>query len=453
MIFRSKQTSGSTTVNSRDTTLTACSGCDLLLTVPSIPDGHHITCSRCGTTVMRTTHNSIDRVLACSTAGIALYFPAIFMPLMTLSTIGMSISGNVLETAISFFRSGYMLVAVMVLMTAVIFPLVKLLLSFLTALQIKLGRRPPWLKGAFRLLAHLEEWGMIEVYLLGILVSLIKIHGMASIDYGIGFFCFIALVIISIAGSSNIDKDLFWKYISDHDEKFDTGRDITALKSEVDDSPEKGFTAGQFGLMRCHDCGFLVDAGTHHHDVVACPRCTSPIHYRKRNTIKRTWALVLTSLVLIFPANMLPIMEVDFLGIPDRSTIMDGIIYFFKEGSYGIGLIIFLASVVVPLFKIIGLTIILLTIQLHRTRFLRQKTKMFRFIEFIGRWSMLDIFVIALMTVLVDFGFFTSVHTAPGATFFCMVVICTMLAAIVFDPRTMWDNCTPEPHEPPILTK
>lgn len=453
MIFSGKDEPGRADEVSGETILTACGGCDLLLDVPAIPDGHNVTCRRCGTTVKKTTRNSVDRVLALSIAGLTLYIPAIFMPLMKLSTIGISVSGNVIETAVSFIHSGYFLVAVTVLMTAVIFPLVKLLLSFLTALQIKLGKRPPWLKGSFRLLAHLDEWGMIEVYLLGILVSLIKIYGMASIHFDVGFFSFIGLVIISIAASSNTDKDLFWQYISDYDDQSERVRDLEFIKTT--DATKSGgeITAAQCGLMRCHDCGILVDDETLHRHDEGCPRCGSSVHERKPNTISRTWALVLTSLVLVLPANILPIMEVSFLGIPDRSTIMDGIIYFFKEGSYGIGLIIFLASILVPLFKILGLIIMLLTIRFRRARFLRQKTKMFRFIEFIGRWSMLDIFVIALMTVLVDFGFFTSVKTAPGATFFCLVVFCTMLAAIVFDPRTMWDRCTPEHPTPRFPTR
>jgi paraquat-inducible protein A len=136
-------------------------------------------------------------------------------------------------------------------------------------------------------------------------------------------------------------------------------------------------------------------------------------------------------------------MRVDFLGLPDRSTIMDGIIYFFHSGSYAIGLIIFAASILVPVFKIIGLTIILTTTRPCGSYALLQKTRLFRFIAFIGRWSMLDIFGIALLTVLVDFGFLTSIHTAPAATYFCFVVVSTMLAATAFDPRIMWDKCNP----------
>ena len=197
-------------------------------------------------------------------------------------------------------------------------------------------------------------------------------------------------------------------------------------------------TAREAGFLLCHDCHKLIaDEGEKTPE--RCPRCNAAIHLRKPNSLTRTWALVLTSAVLAFPANILPIMKVDFLGTADYSTIMDGIIYFFTEGSYGIGIIILTASVLVPCFKIIGIILILLSIHYKWKTWLRHKTLLFRAIEFIGRWSMLDIFVIALLQVLVNFGNLTSIETAIAATYFTGVVLSTMFAAITFDPRLLWD--------------
>jgi len=149
---------------------------------------------------------------------------------------------------------------------------------------------------------------------------------------------------------------------------------------------------------------------------------------------------VLTALVLSFPANLLPIMQVNFMGTTDLSTIMDGIIYFFREGSYGIGLVILTASILVPWFKIIGLILILLSIRFRWQSWLKHKDLLFRIIEFIGRWSMLDIFVIALLQVLVNFGSLTTISAAVAAPYFTGVVLSTMFAAITFDPRLLWDS-------------
>ena len=423
--------------------LAACPRCDLLVVIPNIPAGRYLECGRCGSTIAKTKSDSINRVLVLSLTGLMLYLPAILLPLLTLSSLGFKEKGNVIETAIHLFEHRYYFVALMVLFTAILVPFFKLLLPFVISLSIKFDKQYRFLGSCLKLLKHIDEWGMIEVYLLGILITLIKMGGMASITYNAGFFCFIGLVILTMAAMISLDYTLFWENIAGHSGRQIPG-EIRRLAADVDNNPDVVRTASSAGLARCHDCALLVRMPHNQKDrKTACPRCGSSVHLRKPGSISKTWALVITSVILFIPANTLPIMQVNFLGIPDRSTILDGIIYFFKEGSYGIGLIIFSASVLVPLFKIIGLIINLITTRSCKNRFLKQKTAMFRFIEFIGRWSMLDIFVISLLTVLVNFGFFTSIHTAPAATYFCIVVVCTMCAAIVFDPRIMWDCCAP----------
>jgi len=418
--------------------ITACPGCDLLLPAPAVPDGRYLACGRCGTVLSKSYRHSLDRVLALSCAGLLLYLPAMFLPLMTLSSLGIKEKASVVDSCIGFFTNGYILVSFIVFLTAVIVPFLKIFLPFITAVSIKTGRRSPLLIRAFKFHKHLEDWGMVEVYLLGILITLIKMGDVASIDFNLGFFCFIGLVLLSMAVTVSLDRQLFWHCL-DRSKNRQEG-ELEQISSGIQSLPSQERTAAGFGIIRCQDCGKLVKENG---STSACPRCTAPLHYRRKGSLARTWALVLTSLILFLPANMLPIMKVEFLGIPDSSTILDGIIYFLKEGSITIGLIILSASILVPLFKIIGLMIILLTIRSGKNRYLKQKSKMFRFIEFIGRWSMLDVFVIALLSVLVDFGFLTSIHTAPGATYFCFVVIATMTAAIVFDPRIMWDRCDP----------
>ena len=199
-------------------------------------------------------------------------------------------------------------------------------------------------------------------------------------------------------------------------------------------------TAMKSKLNACHDCGKLTDAANiDHSKALICPRCNADLHFRKHQSVPATWALVLTAAILFIPANLLPIMRVEFLGSTEYSTIMDGILYFFHEKEYGIGLIIFMASILVPLFKIVGLVVILLSIKFKWKRWLRHKTAMFRFIVFVGRWSMLDIFVIALMATLVKFGGLTATVAAPAASYFAAVVVCTMFAAHTFDSRLLWD--------------
>ncbi len=154
----------------------------------------------------------------------------------------------------------------------------------------------------------------------------------------------------------------------------------------------------------------------------------------------RTWALLLTSAILYIPANMLPIMTVSSLGKGDPDTIMSGVITLVQHGMFPIAAVVFVASILVPTFKLVGIGLLLFSVQRHQPMSARQRIIMYRFIEFIGRWSMLDIFVIAILVAIVNFGRIASVEANLGAVAFASVVILTMLAAITFDPRLIWDN-------------
>ncbi len=421
--------------------LTACPDCDLLMPKTKAPPGHSVLCPRCGKTINKKTNDSIVKALALSIAGLLMYPPAILLPLMTMESFGFSDSANIIDSIINFYQSGYYLVSFMVLLSAVIFPLVLLGSVFIISFQLYRHRYPWYLARLFRAYLHLQEWAMVEVYLLGIMVTVIKMGKSTDISYNTGIFCFTGLVLLTIAIAAVIDTDFFWQTIAGKGQK----NKIPLARQDpfplAADALSVVTAAGQ-GLSQCHICLKLSPAEL---EGKGCPRCGETLHIRNPSSISKTWALVLTSVIFLAPANLLPIMRVDFLGIPSRSTIMDGIIYFFHHESYFIGLIIFTASVLVPIFKIVGLSILLLSSRPCGLKLLRQKARMFRFITFIGRWSMLDIFVIALLSVLVNFGFFTSIHVAPAATYFCIVVASTMFAVITFDPRILWDRCSPPP--------
>jgi paraquat-inducible protein A len=415
--------------------LTACPDCDLLLPRTEAPVGHSIVCPRCGKTISRRRTRSITKALALSIAGLLMYLPAILLPLITMKSFGFSDSANIIDSIINFYRSGYYFVSFMVLLSAVILPLILLTSIFIISVQLYMKRYPPYLARLFRNYLHLKEWAMVEVYLLGIMVTIIKMVDSTDIYYHSGIFCFTGLVLLTLTIATVIDHDFFWQTI---DSKGKKNQSEPAAHGNI--QGDVVITAAQQGLTLCPICHKLSPSAL---EGKGCLRCGQTLHSRKPSSISRTWALILTSSIFLAPANILPIMQIDFLGIPDPSTIMDGIIYFFRHGSYLIGLIIFTASVLVPVFKIVGLVILLLSTRPCGSKLLRQKARMFRFITFIGRWSMLDIFVIALLSTLVNFGFFTSVHVAPAATYFCIVVASTMFAVITFDPRIIWDKCIP----------
>ncbi|HCN46250.1 MAG TPA: paraquat-inducible membrane protein A [Pseudomonas sp.] len=193
------------------------------------------------------------------------------------------------------------------------------------------------------------------------------------------------------------------------------------------------------GILICCECHELNRQEPDTHSQV-CTRCGAVVHARRPNSLVRTWALLITAAILYIPANLLPIMTVSTLGQGSPDTIMSGVITLMKHGMLPIAAVVFIASILVPTFKLVGIALLLYSVQRHQPLSARQRILMYRFIEFIGRWSMLDIFVIAILVAVVNFGRIASVEANLGAVAFASVVILTMLAAVTFDPRLIWDN-------------
>ncbi|PMY38860.1 paraquat-inducible membrane protein A [Pseudomonas sp. GW456-L14] len=193
------------------------------------------------------------------------------------------------------------------------------------------------------------------------------------------------------------------------------------------------------GILVCNECHELNRQEPDTNEQT-CTRCGALVHARRPNSIMRTWALLITAAILYIPANVLPIMTVTSLGQGDPSTIMSGVIVLVQHGMIPIAAVVFIASILVPTFKLVGIALLLFSVQRHQPLSARQRIWMYRFIEFIGRWSMLDIFVIAILVAVVNFGRLASIEANLGAVAFASVVILTMLAAVTFDPRLIWDN-------------
>lgn len=197
-------------------------------------------------------------------------------------------------------------------------------------------------------------------------------------------------------------------------------------------------TAASTGLLACHFCGLLSRAAPHAHDV-NCPRCGARLHLRRPNSVSRTWALLIAAMVLYIPANVLPMMYTGSLFGSQSDTIMSGVVYFWTSGSWYLALIIFFASIMVPMLKMIALVLLLVTVQ-RRSRWQpMQRARLYRLVEFVGRWSMLDVYVVAVIVALVQLQALATILPGPGAIAFGAVVVLTMFAAMSFDPRLIWD--------------
>jgi len=200
----------------------------------------------------------------------------------------------------------------------------------------------------------------------------------------------------------------------------------------------EGVTAASQGLCSCHVCG-LLSRPARNQGKAHCPRCSSRLHLRKHNCVGQCWALLIAAYILYLPANLLIMMETGSLISYRRDTIMSGVIYLWNSGSIGVASIVFVASILVPLFKLIALTYLLLTVQKKSRIKPGERTRLYRVVELVGRWSMLDIYVVTLLAALVQLHSMATVKAGPGAIFFGAVVVLTMFAAMRFDPRLIWD--------------
>ena len=197
-------------------------------------------------------------------------------------------------------------------------------------------------------------------------------------------------------------------------------------------------TAAGCGLAACHGCGLLSHAG--HGHGLCCPRCGTDLHTRKPDSVARTWAFIIAAAILYIPANLLPIMQTTSLFGSQSDTIMSGIVYLWTSGSWPLAVVVFVASMMVPMLKLIALIILVVSVQLGTTWQPVQRTRLYRLVEIVGKWSMLDIYVVALLVALVQLKSLATIQAGPGAVAFGAVVVLTMFAAMSFDPRLIWDS-------------
>lgn len=201
-------------------------------------------------------------------------------------------------------------------------------------------------------------------------------------------------------------------------------------------------SAASEGLASCHMCGKVSPVAEEH-----CPRCHSPLHLRKPHSLERTWCYLIAAMAFYFPANLLPIMNVEGIGTSSSDTILSGVINFWKKGDFLVAVIIFSASIMIPILKMIALLWLLIAAHGFTSASPKNLARLYHITELIGRWSMVDVFVVAVLVCLVKLGVISTVTPGPAILSFASVVVLTMFAAMSFDPRLLWDRHVQEAAE------
>ncbi|MEM5460753.1 paraquat-inducible protein A [Paraburkholderia phytofirmans] len=409
--------------------LIACHECDLLQREAPLTGESVLRCCRCGAELYRNHPDSLDRALAFTVTAIVLFVIGNAFPI-----VGLSVNGDLVETTLLgavrvLYRDGMWPIAGLVFVTTFLMPLMQM--SAMAYLLFPLWRRrlPYRPDIVFRVLHLARPWGMTEVLILGMLVALVKLAHIASVVPGVALWTFGALMLILAAASAAFDPHDLWQRIGGH---------YRAAPGPEELAEPAARTAMASGLMTCHDCGLLTKAAPHVHDA-SCPRCGAHLHERKPASIARTWAFLIAAMVLYIPANMLPVMNTSSLFGSAKDTIMSGVVYLWTSGSWPLAIIVFIASIAVPMLKIIAIMFLVISTQRRSLAMLQQRTRVYRVVELVGRWSMLDIYVITILVALVQFNALATIQAGPAAVAFGAVVVLTMFAAMSFDPRLIWD--------------
>lgn len=192
------------------------------------------------------------------------------------------------------------------------------------------------------------------------------------------------------------------------------------------------------GVAGCHTCGQVV--ALHDKKEAACPRCGCDVHYRKHDSITRAWALLISAFIMYIPSNTEPMMYTTSLGQQGSDTIMSGVLYFLAHGDWPLALVIFSASILLPLLKMMAIAYLLVMVQLGASHRKIENTRLYMIAELMGKWSMVDVFVVALLTVLVQLGALTTIEPGPAGLAFAAMVLLTMFSAMAFDPKLIWDQ-------------
>ncbi len=392
------------------TTIRLCHGCELPVDLIDVQQGKSAHCPRCSTQLYRGGKPSLSGNLAIAVTCLLLFIPSHFFDFISIRLFGVMIPATLPEGIWSLFQEGFVLLSILIIFCSSIAPLLvcSSVVSAHIALKFRLFKPLKW---SLSIIQHLKNWVMIDVFLVSVAISCFKLQDYSDIFIGVGLYGLLLLQVATVLLVTRVSVRRYWETYA--------AEDSFELVTKT---------------LHCHHCHLSQPDGEE------CVRCHSPIYHRKPRAVQKTWAYLIAASVAIFPANLIPISILLTNGKRLEDTIFSGVASLVNTDMIGIAVIIFVASIVVPVAKILGLAYLLLAIQFKRRIYHKQRMHIYFIIKWIGRWSMMDLFVISIMMTLVDRGQILDFTPGYGAVAFGFVVVLTMLAAESMDPRLIWDN-------------
>jgi paraquat-inducible protein A len=389
----------------------ACPDCG---TVQSLPhrSGHGvIRCCTCEMALERTAGRSINAALACSAATFGLLFPANLLPLLNV-TILQTLNRSVIASGVlGIYRQGWPLLATIVGLEIVVLPFFRFGLLTIVLAALRAGVRAPWIGPAFKWAEILDEWAMPDVFLFGCIVGYSRVAPFLPVDIGAGGWCLISAALLTLVTRATLERRAIWRMIGPVVEK---------------PSP---------GMIGCIRCDFPVPASM---NGKPCPRCHARIWRLRPYSVSRAFALTLAGLAFYPIAYIYPMEYSVRLNMYNGYSIMTGVMDLVKANLWFFAGVVFVASVLIPLLKLFALAWFTLSIHRRSNHRLKTKTKLYRIVSVIGRWSHIDVFTISVFLPLMNFAGLLSTVVGRAMPAFLAVVVLTMFATEVFDPRELW---------------
>jgi paraquat-inducible protein A len=392
-----------------EASLKACRACGKVQSLPAPRPGYDRKCERCGET-MGGGLLHLEIVYPVLIAAFIAVTVALTVPLARIELSGQHAQADPMTGVYGFLHYGNAPMALFTFVCVVFGPLARNMALIFAIHCVRTGRQPRALPRIYRFAESLKPWCMLDVFLVAALISMTKLHDLVRVEIAPGLWVLMGLVWSIALIDSLFDRHRFWDLIQ-----------------EPPAAPPGA------NAVSCAHCNLLQEPADR------CRRCEAHLHHRKPESVQITWALVISAVILYIPANLYPVFTIISFGRGNTSTIIGGVRQLMESGDWPLAVIIFVASIVVPLIKLIGLAWLLLAIRHPEPRCLRRNTRLHRLIEVIGRWSSTDVFVAALLCGLVTLQNLATVVPGPGVLAFGAVVFLTMVATMTFDQRLLWD--------------
>ncbi|HEX5459334.1 MAG TPA: paraquat-inducible protein A [Steroidobacteraceae bacterium] len=404
----------------------ACPDCGLVQRLPLLRRGHMAECRRCERVLAGAATGRVDAPLALALTALFLLIPATVEPLLSVASHGAARTCWLSSGIAGLWHEGFAALAVIVGAFCLAFPYVYLSALIAVLAALRLGARAH-LGPTFRWIMRLRPWMMLEIFLVGCFVAYSRLRLVVGVQVLTGGWCLMGATLALLLTLTQLDERTVWEVLP-----LRRARQYSRWRSER----HAGGRGDPGRAIACTACELLV---SHAHAGGACPRCAAALHDRKPFAFRATAALVAAGFLLYIPANALPVLTLVSFGNEQSNTIITGVLELIRNRLWPLALIVFLASIVVPLLKLCGLTWMLLATYQGSPRTLIARTRFYRLIDTVGSWSNIDVFVASVLVALLQFGAIAQARAGAGLTAFAAVVILTMIATRTFDTRLMWD--------------